>query len=131
MKKLFMFILSMFFVVCFTSLAHAATADFAWTINPVNTDTSPANVAATVTKIYFSTTTPVTTAGTLIHTSAPGAISATAVSVAGAVACGVNYYFAITATADGNTSVISDTKSGSYVCGTPGKPTLDSVIIFK
>lgn len=131
MKKILSVLLVGLFLTAFVSLGQAATANFGWTINPQNADLTPANTAGTVTKVYFSTTTPVTTAGTLIHTSAAGAVSATAVNVAGATACGTTYYFAVTATADGNTGLISDTVSGSFDCGTPGKPTLDSVIMFK
>jgi len=129
MKKIFVAFVLMISVLCFASIGRAATANFGWTISPTNTDASTANVAGTVTKIYQSSSTPVTTAGTLIHTSLAGAVSANAVAVT--AVCGATYYFAITTTADGNTSVISDTRSGAFACGTPGKPTLDTVIIFR
>jgi hypothetical protein len=131
MKKFLSVLLASLFLMAFVSVGQAATGNFSWVINTLNADSTPANVAGTVTKIYFSTTTPVTTAGTLIFTSAAGATSATAVNVAGAVACGTTYYFASTSTADGQTSIISDTVSSSYACGVPGKPTLNPVILFK
>jgi len=131
MKKFLSAILAAVLLTFFVSVGQAATANFGWTISATNADSTPANTAGTVTRVYFSTTSPVTTAGTLIHTSPAGAVSATAVNVAGATACGTTYYFAITATADGMAGAISDTKSGSYACGTPGKPVLDSVILFK
>lgn len=131
MKRLLGAVLTAMLLTFFASVGHAATANFGWTINPNNADLTPANVAGTVTRIYFSTTSPVSTSGTLVYTSPAGGTSATAVNVAGATACNVTYYFAITAAADGNTSVISDTKSGSYACSAPGKPTLDSIILFK
>lgn len=117
------------FSLCFVSSGLAATANFSWTINPNNADGSAANTLATTTKIYQSSTSPVTTAASVIHTSAAGATSANGVVVT--AVCGVTYYFAITTTADGMTGVISDTRPGSFACSTPGKPTLDSVIIFR
>lgn len=131
MKKILSVLFIGLFLMAFVSIGQAATANFGWTINPINADSTPANTAATVTKVYFSTTTPVLTSSALIHTSLAGAISATAVSVPGATTCGIPYYFAITSMADGNTGVISDTRSASFACSIPGKPTLDTTILFK
>lgn len=129
MKKLVIGLLAALSLAFVASTSLAATANFGWTINPVNTDNSIANVAGTVTKIYQSPDATVTTSDTLIFTSAAGAISANGVAVT--ANCGVSYWFAITTTADGQTSAISDARIGSYVCSTPGKPTLDSTILFK
>lgn len=129
MKKLVIGIISLLFSLFVVSASLAATANFGWTINPVNTDNSVANVAGTVTKIYQSSTSVVTTGSTLVFTSAAGATSANGVTVT--ASCGTTYWFAITTTADGQTSAISDARTGSFVCSTPGKPTLDSVIMFK
>jgi len=124
MKKILSVLFIGLFLMAFVSLGQAATGNFEWTFG-TDTDTTA------VTNIYFSIASPVSSGGTLLITTSPGATTATAVSVPGATTCGIPYYFAITVTAYGFTSPISDTVSSSYACVSPGKPILSPVILFK